>query len=278
MFHDKPLVQHNSFASNSFVPFHRFMAPPERIRVAKNINSPNECARFEKSDDMWPKTTDAMAGIRAQKCPSAGITLQASALRVTYIISSAAPQSNEIRGSEENSLNFMTKRFTSVSFSWNFQKSMFHEKPLVHHNSFASNSFAPFHRSMAPPERIRVAKNTGSPNERARFEKSGVMWPKNTDSMSGIRSQNCPRSGITLQASALRVMCKSKRDAAEQWNSRQRRKIIEFHAQTAHQRQLFMKYWRCWRLKMQFSMNFIRWREFIALRRRACSYTWLVER
>ena len=59
---------------------------------------------------------------------------------------SATPQGNEIRASEEKSSNFMPKRFTSVSFSWNFQKSMFHEKPLVHHNSFASNSSAPFYR------------------------------------------------------------------------------------------------------------------------------------
>ena len=99
----------------------------------------------------------------------------------------------------------MPKRFTSVSFSWNFQKSMFHEKPLVHHNSFACNSFAPFHRSMAPPERIRVVKNINGPNERARFEKSDDMWPKTPDAMAGIRAQKCPSAGITLQASALRV-------------------------------------------------------------------------
>ena len=80
------------------------------------------------------------------------------ALRVTYIWSSAAPQRYEIRASEGKSLNFMTKRPTNVSFSCNFEKSMVHEKPLVQHNSFACNSFAPCHRFMAPPERIRVAK------------------------------------------------------------------------------------------------------------------------
>ena len=157
MFHQKPLVHHNSFASNSFPSFHRSMAPPERIRVAKNIANPNECARFEKSNDMWPKNTDSMSGIRSQNCPRSGITLQASALRVMCKTKrDAAEQWNSRQ--RTNSSNFMPKRFTSVSFSWNFQKSMFHEKPLVHHNSFACNSFAPFHRSMAPPGRIRIAK------------------------------------------------------------------------------------------------------------------------
>ena len=134
----------------------------------------------------------------------------------------------------------MPKLFTSASVSSNFQKTMFHEKPLFHYNSFASNSFAPFHRSMAPPERIRVAKNINSPNGRARFEKSDDMWPKTTDSMSGIPSQNCPRSGITLQA--LRIMYVSKRGAAEQWNSRQRKRNHWIPCPTVHQRDFFMKF------------------------------------
>ena len=50
-----------------------------------------------------------------------------------------------------------------------------------------------------------------------------------------------PDGVLLYKHNALRVMCMNKRGAAEQWNSRQRRKIIEFHAQTVHQREFFMK-------------------------------------
>ena len=39
----------------------------------------------------------------------------------------------------------------------------------------------------------------------------------------------------------------------------------------------FMKYWRWWRLKLSFSMNFLRWREFHCLRRLPC-IIWFEER
>ena len=52
------------------------MTPPEHIRAAKNTGCAKQFARFEKSDDMSPKNTDAMAGIRSQNPPNAGITLQ----------------------------------------------------------------------------------------------------------------------------------------------------------------------------------------------------------
>ena len=59
--------------------------------------------------------------------------------------------------------------------------------------------------------------------------------------MTGIPSQSPLRSGTTLQASALRVMYISKRDAARQWNSRKRRKFIENYTFRRHQRQYFIK-------------------------------------
>ena len=78
-------------------------------------------------------------------------------------------------------------------------------------------------------------ENAGSQCDRARFEKSRVMSPKNINSMTGIRLQKCPSAGLTLQE------WRSTSHVYEQARRRQRRNIIEFHAQTAHQRQYFMK-------------------------------------
>ena len=64
---------------------------------------------------------------------------------------------------------------------------------------------------------------------------------KSPITMAGNRSEKCPRCDITLKHSALRVMCRNKRDAATQWNSRQRMKFIENHTFSCHQRQYLIK-------------------------------------
>ena len=61
-------------------------------------------------------------------------------------------------------------------------------------------SHASFQRFMTPPERIRVAKNTGSANDFAHFEQIHKMQPKNIITMSTNRWQNYPWRRITLQA------------------------------------------------------------------------------
>ena len=81
-----------------------------------------------------------------------------------------------------------------------FENPTFHARWFRQFSGFPCRSHAPFHRSMAPPERIRLISNTGDENERARFEKIDDERPKNIITMSANRSQNYPRRGITLQA------------------------------------------------------------------------------
>jgi len=87
--------------------------------------------------------------------------------------------------------------------------SVFHEileNPTFHARwsprlpGYPCKSHAPFHRSMAPPERIRPVSNIRDEKELAHFEKIEDNRPKNTITISDNRSQNHPRRGITLQA------------------------------------------------------------------------------
>ena len=81
-----------------------------------------------------------------------------------------------------------------------FKNPSFHARWFGQCSGFPCQSRAPFHRSMTPPEHIRVAKNTGSANDFAHFEQIDKMQPKNIITMSTNRSKNYPRHGITLQA------------------------------------------------------------------------------
>ena len=88
----------------------------------------------------------------------------------------------------------------SRKFELIFKNPNFHTRCFGPFAGFPCQSHAPFQRSIAPPERIRVAKNTGSANDFAHFEQIDKMQPKNTITMSTKRSQNYTRRGITLQA------------------------------------------------------------------------------
>ena len=92
--------------------------------------------------------------------------------------------------------------FFKISGPCNFfvEISTFHARHSRQLFGFATHLFAAFHRPMAPPKRIRLAKNSGCRKYCVHFKKIEVEHPKNTITMSGNRSQNHPRRGITLQA------------------------------------------------------------------------------
>ena len=77
-------------------------------------------------------------------------------------------------------------------------------------------------------------------NELVNFHTIKENQPNRSITMTGNRSEICPRPGITLQASAPRVRCRGKRDAAGQWNSRHQIKIIEKATVIHHRRPYFM--------------------------------------
>ena len=139
----------------------------------------------------------------------------------------------------------MVSDVTSVIFSWNFRFSKFS---------------GPWHRSLFPPSsgvthlfgdmtprieshmRKNNERNTVGPNEFTDFEKFEVEQPDGPKTILATNSPNHPGDGITLRqnrSSSHIIICKA--SAARQWNSRQRRKIIEFNGFRCHQRHFFIK-------------------------------------
>ena len=116
-----------------------------------------------------------------------------------------------------------------------YENQTFNEREFGQFSGFPCRSHAPVHRSMAPPERIRDAKNTDYENEHAGFEKIDNGPPKTTITRSTNRSQNHPRRGIAIQAQRSTSHVIHHRGTARQWNSRQRRNFIEFNCQTVSQ-------------------------------------------
>ena len=153
-----------------------------------------------------------------------------------------APQAMKFASAKKIHWKSCTSTSLASTFHENLEKQHSHARRFAQLFGFPCRSHALISWPMGASKPNCLRKNTGCRNERVRFEKIKENRPNRIISMAGNRSEKCPRSGITLQASALRVMYRSKRDAARQWNSRQRRKFIEFHAQTNRQRWIFMKF------------------------------------
>ena len=98
------------------------------------------------------------------------------------------------------------------------------------------------HESKATCE--KTMKNIVGPNEFTDFEKFEVEHPENIKTMFARNSANHPGDGITLrQNRSLSHILMCKASAARQWNSRQRRKLIENQIFIRYQRQFFIKFW-----------------------------------
>ena len=149
----------------------------------------------------------------------------------------------EIRASDEKSSNFMPKQSTSVSFFTEIFKNRCFMKnrwstitpsPAIHLLHFIDLWH---HRNVFELQKILIAQTNVhvSRNQTICDQKISIACR-------AFVRKITPALVLLYKHSALRVMCWSKRDAARQWNSRQRRKIIEFHAQTVHQRKLFIKF------------------------------------
>ena len=81
------------------------------------------------------------------------------------------------------------------------------------------------------------------------FETQSFQLPKfcpNVGNLLFIQAPSCEQLSMLVQflygATTLRGTSNINRDAARQWNSRQRRNFIKFHSQTPHQLQYFRKF------------------------------------
>ena len=87
-------------AANSFSDLGTPNRSHKPSREGKNLESSNEFTDFTNFDVEKADRTKTMPAIRPVNSPTAGITLENRALRVTLTIR-GAPQSNEIRASED---------------------------------------------------------------------------------------------------------------------------------------------------------------------------------